>query len=160
VAGLARIDDATGTVDGVNRIFYTPNPYVAGTLVVMINGRQRDDALDNGWIERDPATGKFEMKIAPQAAGPTADDPGDLVSAYYENANEQAGGGADGGRPEISSAEDMHPCICAVEEMAPKIANVDDGDDIKPATIGAELVAPAICAAVDMKPKIAKAEVS
>jgi hypothetical protein len=44
--------------------------------------------------------------------------------------------------------------------MAPKIANVDDGDDIKPATIGASLVAPAICAAVDMKPKIAKAEVS
>lgn len=43
--GIPRIDDATGVVDGANRLFEVPNPYVPGTLVAMVNGRQRDRDL-------------------------------------------------------------------------------------------------------------------
>lgn len=157
--GLPRIDKASGVVDGSNRTFFVPFPYVAGTLVGMINGRQLDGALDNGWVETSPSTGEFEFKIAPRAAGPIADDPGDLVSAYYENALEPAGGGADGGVPKIVGAGEMIPTICSADDIAPKICHAEDESEIKPAIIGAANVRPTICTTNDMRPKIAKAEV-
>lgn len=158
--GLPRIDRATGTVDGVNKVFTVPNPYVAGTLVAIVNGRQLDDALDNGWTETNPATGEFTFKLAPRPAGSVADDPGDLVSAYYESALEPAGGGADGGVPKLVGAGVVVPTICSAEDMRPKIARADDPADLKPATVGARDVRPTICSAEDMRPKIARAEVS
>ena len=117
--GLPRIDNATGDVDGANRFFYVPNPYVPGTLVVMINGRQLDDDLENGWIERDPAAGMFEMRRPPSPSQGAASDPGDLVSAYYENALEPAGGGLEGGVPRICSSRDIRPRICSAKVIQP-----------------------------------------
>ncbi len=157
--GLPRIDKATGTVDSSNKIFVVPNPYVAGTLVAIINGRQLDPALDNGWTESDPASGEFTFKIAPRSAGPIADDPGDLVTAYYENALEPAGGGSDGGIPKIIATSEIVPEICAVDDMRPCIASTED-ESLVPEIVGSAEIVPAICSATDMRPKIVKAEVS
>lgn len=157
MAGLGRIDPAAGVVDGANRLFTLPNPYVPGTLVVMRNGVQLDGTLDNGWIERDPANGVFEMLVPPRPAGPIADDPGDLMSAYYENANETAGGGSDGGVPGMRSGKDVRPKLCATDDVAPKIPDVEVvGEDV-PAT-RAEVVAPRTCQTKDIRPRMVKAE--
>jgi hypothetical protein len=157
MAGLSRIDPAAGVVDGVNRHFTLPNPYVAGTLVVMRNGVQLVGDLDNGWIERDPAAGIFEMLVPPRSAGSGADDPGDLMSAYYENASENAGGGADGGVPGMRSGRDVRPKLCAIDDIAPKIPDVSiDGEDVP--TVSTDVVAPRTCAAKDIRPRMVKAE--
>lgn len=157
MAGLGRIDPAAGTVDGVNRYFTVPNPYVPGTLVVMRNGVQLDGTLENGWIERDPAAGLFEMLVPPRPAGPSAEDPGDLMSAYYENANEVAGGGADGGVPGMRSGQDLRPKVCATDDLAPKMASAElEGEDVP--RVSAGVVAPKVCAATDIRPRMVKAE--
>lgn len=157
MAGLPKIDPAAGVVDGANRLFTVPNPYVPGTLVVMRNGVQLDGDLENGWIERDPAAGLFEMLVPPRPAGPTPDDPGDLITAYYENADEVAGGGADGGVPGMRSGKDVRPKLCATDDVAPKIPDVEVvGEDVP--GISAEVVAPKTCSAKDIRPRMVKAE--
>lgn len=153
---LPRIDKASGVVDGVNRYFNTPNPYVPGTLVVMINGRQLDRVLENGWIERDPAAGLFEMLKAPLPPQGSSDDPGDLVTAYYENALEPAGGGLEGGVPEMGSGRDVRPRICAAVDLAPGLEATGDCEAVP--TIGVEQMRPRVCSAGDIRPRIEKAE--
>jgi hypothetical protein len=157
MAGLGRIDPAVGVVDGANRLFTLPNPYVPGTLVVMRNGVQLDGTLENGWIERDPANGVFEMLVPPRPAGPSAEDPGDLMTAYYENANEVAGGGADGGVPGMRSGRDVRPKVCATDDLAPKMADAElEGENVP--TTSAAVVAPRVCAATNIRPRMVKAE--
>lgn len=124
--GLARIDEAIGAVDGANRVFATPFPYVAGTLIAILNGRQLDDSLDNGWVELDPNAGTFELKVAPSGPRTSPDDPGDLVSAYYENAFEPTGGGADGGIPRLAGSGEVRPRICQVSDIRPRIAKAEE----------------------------------
>ena len=153
--GLPRIDDATGVVDGVNRHFHVPNPYVPGTLVAMLNGRQLDGDLENGWIERDPAAGLFEMRQAPLPPQGAADDVGDLVSAYYENALEVVGGGSDGGVPSIRSGKDVRPKICSTDDLVPGLIAEADGEEVP--RVAAGEIRPKICQTVDMRPRIAKA---
>jgi hypothetical protein len=154
--GLPRIEKADGVVDGVNRTFRVPNPYVPGTLVAMINGRQLDPDLDNGWTETDPSTGEFEMKYAPLPPQGAAGDPGDLVSAYYENAEETAGGGSEGGVPGICCSEDVRPKICAVDDLVPGVVAEAEGEDVP--GIGAEVVRPKICTVSDVRPRIDRVE--
>ena len=154
--GIPRIDDATGTVDGVNRYFYVPNPYVPGTLVVMINGRQRDDDLENGWIERDPAAGLFEMRQAPRPPQGASDDPGDLVSAYYDNADETAGGGSGGGVPSIRAGQDLKPKICQTSDIVPGLEAVGEGEQVP--SVGAVELRPKVCQTLDIRPRIARVE--
>lgn len=155
--GLGRIDDTTGVVDGSNRWFYVPNPYVPGTLVVMLNGRQLDRDLENGWVETAPATGGFYMKIPPRGPGDAADDPGDLVSAYYENAEEVVGGGAGGGVPEMTEGEDVRPRLCSSEDLAPERPITDVEDDDVP-TLGASVLVPDAVSAAEYVPRMVKAE--
>lgn len=154
--GLPKIDDAAGIVDGVNRYFVLPNPYVPGTLVVMVNGRQRDRDLENGWIERDPAAGMFEFLQPPLPPQGAVDDCGDLISAYYENANETAGGGADGGVPSISSGRDVRPKICTTGDMVPGLSAKSDCEPVP--RVAAGEIRPKICQTIDMRPRIVKAE--
>lgn len=157
MAGLSRIDPAAGVVDGVNRYFTLPNPYVPGTLVVMRNGVQLVGDLDNGWIERDPAAGMFEMLVPPRPAGSGSDDPGDLMSAYYENATEAAGGGSDGGVPGMRSGADVRPKLCATDDVAPKIPDAGvEGEDVP--SVSAEDVSPRTCSTRDIRPSMVKAE--
>jgi hypothetical protein len=155
--GIPRIDDAIGAVDGANREFAVPNPYVPGTLVVLLNGRQLDGDLENGWTELDPAAGTFELKEAPVASQGAADDVGDLVSAYYDNADETAGGGSGGGVPKTSRALDLRPKICDVNDLAPGLdAGVGDGE--RAPGVDATDVRPTVCRSVDVRPKIASVE--
>lgn len=154
--GIPRIDDVTGVVDGVNRVFTTPNPYVSGTLVVMVNGRQRDRDLENGWTELDPAIGTFEMNVAPLPPQGAVDDVGDLVSAYYDNADERAGGGSEGGVPRIVSGDDVRPKICASDDLAPELSARTDDERIP--CLSAGEIRPKICRTIDVRPRIEKAE--
>lgn len=154
--GLPRIDNADGVVDGVNRVFAVPNPYVPGTLVAIVNGRQLDEDLENGWAELDPAAGTFELKVAPSAPQTAPDDPGDLVSAYYENALEPAGGGLEGGVPEICCGRDVRPKICVADEIVPGLESEGDAEGVP--IVGAGEIRPKICETGDIRPRIESAE--
>lgn len=58
--------EAIGTIDGVNRDFETPIPYVTGTLNVFRNGRLVTKILEDGFDELVPSVGTFRMKVAPE----------------------------------------------------------------------------------------------
>jgi hypothetical protein len=63
-----------GTIDGVNKVFTTPSPYVADTVALWVNGVLLAGPLDNGFIEL--GGDQIEIKVAPQ--------PGDTLQAIYE----------------------------------------------------------------------------
>lgn len=58
--------EAIGLIDGFNRDFETPTPYVAGTLNAFRNGRLVTKVLEDGFNELVPSTGTFRMKVAPE----------------------------------------------------------------------------------------------
>jgi hypothetical protein len=64
-----------GAVNGVNTTFFTPTPYVAGTLAAFVNGQLKTKTADDGWTETNPATGEFVYTDAPR----TNDKP----AAFY-----------------------------------------------------------------------------
>jgi len=72
---IPRFSPATGVVNGVNRDFLTPTPYVENTLAVFINGALMRGDYDDGWAETAWALGAFRLKIAPRE--------GDTVQAFY-----------------------------------------------------------------------------
>lgn len=72
---MAQIEVAGGPVDGVNTSFTTATPYVPGTLAVYLNGQLKSAALADGWLETSPASGSFDLKVAPQV--------GDIVQVFY-----------------------------------------------------------------------------
>jgi len=120
-----RIDEAVGVIDGSNLDFSTPDPYVAGTLVVFLNGRQLTAARDNGWVEVDPDAGTFRMKIPPKAALPgVVEDGGDTLFAYYRT--EESVGGADGGVPLMTGAELVRPIAAGAVELRPEMISAEE----------------------------------
>lgn len=70
---VARIQDAVGVVDGSNRMFRTPIPYVPGSVVLFLNGQRKVISYDDGWIES--GGDQVELKMPPVA--------GDFVAFYY-----------------------------------------------------------------------------
>lgn len=66
---LLKQEAPTGTVDGVNVDFTTSRPYIAGTLMVFLNGILQSPGDD--YTETSP-TG-FQMINAPQIAGSYTD---------------------------------------------------------------------------------------
>lgn len=70
-----RIEIASGAVDGVNRIFSTPDPYISGTLQIFVNGQLKRKDFDDGFDELVPSSGTFELKEAPVVE--------DVVQAYF-----------------------------------------------------------------------------
>lgn len=58
------IDELSGTIDGVNKVFTTPAAYKTGSVVIFINGqlKRRDD--DDGWTEL--GSNQIELKEAPR----------------------------------------------------------------------------------------------
>lgn len=151
--GLLRFDRAIGTINGINLVFYTPNPYVSGTLVVFLNGQQKDPDLDDGYTETDPALGKFTMKEAPLSS------PGcpDVLWAQYENQLEAAGGGADGGIPRIKRAIEVRPVVRSAVEVEPKLHAAADQSDVTP-DVSAGEKKPKNISAQNLVPRIAGAE--
>lgn len=66
--------DLIGDIDGVNRLFVTPTPYVSGTIKVIWNGQVVNDTDDEqGWIEINEDT--IQTKIAPMVE--------DQLQAFY-----------------------------------------------------------------------------
>lgn len=66
--GLSRIVTATGTIDGVNVIFNTGEPYTAGYTRYILNGRFHgpDTDPDFTFTESDPATGEITVSVPPR----------------------------------------------------------------------------------------------
>lgn len=77
----AKFEPGIGTVDGVNKTFYTSEPYQAGTLVFLLNGQAKVRENDDGWFDTDPATGRVDLKEAPLPGDP--DEPADDVVQFF-----------------------------------------------------------------------------
>lgn len=78
--GVPHFSVLGGTVDGVNKVFYTPTPYTAGTVAIFINGQLKRPGYDDGWVETDPATGAVTLREAPQPCPPDHDE---VIQAFY-----------------------------------------------------------------------------
>jgi len=74
----SRFLEAVGTIDGANRDFEAPGPYVPGTLRVLRNGRLLARDLADGYDELDPAAGTLRVRVAP--------DAGDVLFVFYTEA--------------------------------------------------------------------------
>ncbi len=65
-----------GTIDGANKTFTTPGRYVAGSIVLIINGQvYKPDEDDYGWSETNDTT--IEINTAPLTD--------DVVQAFYKD---------------------------------------------------------------------------
>jgi hypothetical protein len=66
--GLSRIATATGTIDGVNVIFNTGEPYTAGYTRYILNGRFHgpDTDPDFTFTESDPDAGEITVSVPPR----------------------------------------------------------------------------------------------
>jgi hypothetical protein len=73
------LEEATGTINGVNKDFQTSLPYQADTLRVWVTGILVRRGDDDGWTESDPSTGDFQMKEAPRIAS----SPDDTLHVRY-----------------------------------------------------------------------------
>lgn len=67
------VEDAIGTIDGVNRIFDATNVYVRTSLSVFLNGLLSRKGDHDGWVELDGTS--FEFKEAPHTE--------DLIRIWY-----------------------------------------------------------------------------
>jgi hypothetical protein len=56
---------AVETPDGLRSVFSTPTPYLAGSVLVFINGQLKRKDLDDGWEEL--GTPKVQLKEIPRA---------------------------------------------------------------------------------------------
>lgn len=74
---VARFEVAIGTIDGVNQTFFAPTPYQALSTAVFVNGQLQRIDFDDGWIETNPGTGEFQLKIPPI--------PDDVVQIFYRD---------------------------------------------------------------------------
>lgn len=74
--GLPRFELLSGTVDGVNNVFYTSVAYTAGSVAVYQNGQLILNPVPE-WTETNPVTG--EITIDPTCTPKT----GDILAAFF-----------------------------------------------------------------------------
>ena len=74
----AQFEPLAGTIDGVNAVFTTSQPYTAGTTAVYLNGQLLLNPSGNPWAETDPNTGTITI-TAPECIP----RPDDIISAFY-----------------------------------------------------------------------------
>jgi len=53
----------TGTIDGVNRVFFFSVPYTPGTAAIFLNGQLLTHPSGNPWTETDPSTGEVTLDV-------------------------------------------------------------------------------------------------
>jgi len=70
-----KIEEAIGTIDGINTTFNVSQPYVANSVSVYINGLLVKETDLDGWIESNPALGEITLSEAPLV--------GDKVQVFY-----------------------------------------------------------------------------
>jgi len=123
----ARITQALGPVNGVNRDFNSPTHFRPGSLVCFLNGQQLKRTLDNGWEEVDPTLGIFRMKVAPVGPRPGAlDDPGDVLFVFYDTEASSSTGGADGGIPNLVALDVVIPRMTEAVDLHPNLVNAEE----------------------------------
>jgi hypothetical protein len=157
----SRLEQAIGTIDGVNRDFRTPTYYRAGSLVVFLNGQQLKRQLDNGWDEVDQSLGTFRMKVAPRGPRPgSVDDPGDVLFVYFDTEASTSTGGADGGVPEVLALDVLTPRLRDGDNLRPRLVDAEDADvdPGRPLPSAAEEVRPDVKTTCALRPKMAGAE--
>jgi len=71
----AHFVEAAGIIDGSNKDFAAPEPYVPGTLRALRNGRLLSRDFEDGYVEVDPSIGTFRVLVAPKA--------GDVLFVFY-----------------------------------------------------------------------------
>lgn len=76
---LPRFEVPSGTIDGVNTIFFVSQPYRPGSTAVFLNGLLTERSLVDGWFETDPAIGQVTLKEAPKSIG----DCPDVLQIFY-----------------------------------------------------------------------------
>lgn len=72
---MPRFEVAAGIIDGLNKTFLTSSKYLSGTTAVFLNGQLLRPDYENGWIETDPETGRFDMNEPPLT--------GDVVQIFF-----------------------------------------------------------------------------
>jgi len=78
---IAKIVVAQGPIDGINTIFATGEPYVAGQTAYILNGRIHNQRLargsdnDFGFVELSPDSGTIQVDVPPIL--------GDVVQIFY-----------------------------------------------------------------------------
>lgn len=74
---LTLLEEAIGTVDGVNRTYFTQTPYVPGTVRLWLNGQL---LLEDCLVEVNPNTGEvlLDPGVLPR--------PGDIVQLLWRDA--------------------------------------------------------------------------
>lgn len=155
-----RLEQAIGTVNGVNRDFSVPTAYAPGMLVLFLNGRQLKRDLENGWEEVVPNLGTFQTKIAPEGPHPGAiDDPGDVLFCYYDTGASVSVGGAQlGGIPNIFGATELRPSVEGGSVLSPLFAGSEDLSlSVGSPGVGAGEVRPSPEAANELVPRLANA---
>jgi hypothetical protein len=75
--GIARIVLAQGLVNGSNRVFATGEPYVAGSVALIVNGLVFNQLTPGTFTELSPEAGTIEAVTAPVI--------GDVVQLLYTN---------------------------------------------------------------------------
>lgn len=75
---IPRFEVAIGVSDGVNLLFYTPTPYLPGSVAVFLNGQLKRADFTDGWTEANPVTGEVALLIAPLGGVPP-----DVVQIFY-----------------------------------------------------------------------------
>jgi len=83
---MARFENATGVIDGVNRDFTVLYPYEPGSVAVFLNGILQTRTFADGWVETDPASGLVTLNEAPRALGLPGVSP-DVVQIFYRDSS-------------------------------------------------------------------------
>jgi hypothetical protein len=79
--GQLHFEVPAGIINGVNTVFSVSVPYVAGSTAVWINGALMERALDDGWLESNPATGEVTLKEAPRGSGACPD----VIQVFFKD---------------------------------------------------------------------------
>lgn len=70
---VTQIDKPTGTIDGVNAVFTTSRPYIAGTLMVFRNGQALTSGVSEDYTETTSTTFTFNAACIPSTEGSYTD---------------------------------------------------------------------------------------
>ena len=155
-AGQPRLVATVGAINGVNRDYAVPSPYISGTVRVFHNGVLLDPDGDHpgpdgdGWVEINAPTNLvIRLNFAPR--------DGDTVFIYYEDRDNLAGGGLSGGVPQMVSAQDLVPIIQRAINLRPDILASSVEGDLIPVLYSKEL-RPEMKSATDLRPVMLSAE--
>ena len=60
-----KVEKPTGTIDGVNKVFTTSQPFISGTLLVFLNGIALTPGASDDYVELTTTTFEFSASLIP-----------------------------------------------------------------------------------------------